>query len=128
MLLTNSWIPADRKLPRDQWTASNPSANYPIVETGSYVSTNAVLNDFYKENGSYLRCKQIMLSYNIAPEVLKHLGIDKARMYFQAANLITITNYTGLDPEISGRAATFGVDYGNYPPSKTFNIGVNLTF
>ena len=128
MLLTNSWIPADRKLPRDQWTASNPSANYPIVETGSFVSTNAVLNDFYKENGSYLRCKQIMLSYNIAPEVLRHLGIDKARMYVQAANLITITKYTGLDPEISGSASTFGVDYGNYPPSKTFNIGVNLTF
>ena len=127
-LLTNSWIPANRSLGRDQWTASNPNANYPIVETASYFSTNAVLNDFYKENGSYFRCKQIMLSYNIAPSILKRAGIDKARLYVQAANLFTITKYSGLDPEIGGSTATFGVDYGNYPPSKTFNVGVNLTF
>ena len=127
-LVTNSWIPKDRKLPRDQWTAVNPGAAYPIVENDSKFSTNGVLNDFYNEKGSYFRCKQMLIGYNFAPEILKHAGIDKARIYFQAANLFTITKYTGLDPEVGGSASTFGVDYGNYPPSKTFNVGVSLTF
>ncbi len=70
----------------------------------------------------------MMIAYNIAPELLRRAGLDKARFYLQAANLFTITKYTGLDPEISGSAASFGVDYGNYPPSKTFNVGVSLTF
>ncbi len=127
-LLTDSWIPANRKLPRDQWTAVNPNAKYPIVENNSYFSTNGVLNDFYNENGSYFRCKQMMIGYNFAPDILKKVGIEKARLYLQAANLFTITKYTGLDPEVAGSAATFGVDYGNYPPSKTLNVGVSLTF
>ncbi len=80
------------------------------------------------ENGSYFRCKQLMLGYSFTPSLLKRTGIDKARIYLQAANLFTITKYTGLDPEVGGNAATFGVDYGNYPPSKTYNVGVSFTF
>ena len=127
-LLTDSWTPADRTKPRAEWTAVNPGAKYPIVENDSKFSTNGVLNDFYNEKGSYFRCKQLSITYNIAPETLKRIGVDKARIYFQAANLFTITKYTGLDPEVAGSAASFGVDYGNYPPSKTFNVGVSLTF
>ncbi len=133
-LLNDSWIPKDRTLPRGQWTAVNPNAHFPIVENDSKFSTNGVLNDFYNENGSYFRCKQMMIGYNFAPELLKRTGIDRARVYVQAANLFTITKYSGLDPEIStngnvtSSVASFGVDYGNYPPSKTFNVGVSLTF
>lgn len=54
--------------------------------------------------------------------------MERARAYVQAANLFTITNYSGLDPEISGSSQSFGVDYGNYPSSKTFIIGVSFTF
>lgn len=112
----------------ESWTPNRKNAKYPIVETGSYFSTNGVLNDFYNENGSYLRCKQISIGYTVPADLLKRAGIDRARIYVQAANLFTITKYTGLDPEIAGSTATFGVDYGNYPPSKTFNVGLNLTF
>ena len=59
---------------------------------------------------------------------LKRYGIDKARIYVQGANLYTLTNYSGLDPEIPGSSTSFGVDWGNYPPSRTFNVGVSLTF
>ncbi len=133
-LVNDSWIPKDRSLPRSEWTAVDPNAHYPIVENDSKFSTNGVLNDFYNENGSYFRCKQMMIGYNFAPELLRHAGIDRARVYVQAANLFTITKYSGLDPEIStngnvtSSVASFGVDYGNYPPSKTFNVGVSLTF
>ncbi len=127
-LLTSSWMPADRSKPRDQWTAVNPNAKYPIVENNSYFSTNGVLNDFYKEDGSYVRIKQLSIGYTIEPSTLKRYGIDKARIYLQGANLFTLTNYSGLDPEVAGSSVSFGVDYGVYPPSKTFNVGVSLTF
>ncbi len=127
-LLTSSWIPADRSKPRAQWTAVNNNVKYPIVENGSYFSTNGVINDFYNEDGSYLRVKQLSIGYTLSPTTLKRYGIDKARLYLQAANLFTITKYSGLDPEVAGSSVSFGVDYGVYPPSKTFNVGVSLTF
>ncbi|MCW3118385.1 MAG: SusC/RagA family TonB-linked outer membrane protein [Chitinophagaceae bacterium] len=133
-LLTDSWLPVDRSLPRAQWTSSNPNAAFPIVENNSYFSTNGVINDFYMENGSFLRCKQMQIGYNLASATLKHVGIDKARIYIQSANLFTVTKYSGLDPEIATAgntttsASSFGVDYSNYPPMKTFLVGINVTF
>jgi len=115
-LLTESWLP------------TRPSTKYPIVENNSYFSTNGVINNFYVENGSYMRIKQLSFGYTIDPVSLKRYGIDKARVFVQGANLFTWTKYSGLDPEIPGSSTSFGVDWGNYPPSKTFNVGVSLTF
>ncbi len=124
-LLTNSWLP----------TRTNTSI--PIVENASYFSTNGVLNSYFLESGSYFKCKQMQIGYNFTPATLKHVGLDRARIYIQAANLFTITNYTGLDPEIQSQgingggvpaSQSFGIDYGNYPPSKTYLVGVSLTF
>ena len=115
-VLTESWLP------------TRPSTKWPITENNSYFSTNGVINDFYVEDGSYLRVKQLSIGYTIDPVTLKRFGVDKARVYVQGANLFTITNYSGLDPEIGGGTANFGVDHGNYPPMKTFNVGISLTF
>ena len=115
-LLTESWLP------------TRPTNKYPIVENKSYFSTNGVINDFYQEDGSYMRLKQLSIGYTIDPVTLKRYGIDKARLYVQGANLFTITNYSGLDPEIAGGSSSFGIDRGNYPPMKTFNVGISLTF
>ncbi|MES1216088.1 MAG: TonB-dependent receptor [Bacteroidota bacterium] len=118
----------------DSWTPTNLNAKYPIVENASYFSTNGVINDFYMENGSFFRCKQMQIGYNFTSGVLKRVGMDRARLYVQAANLFTITKYSGLDPELTtngsttSSASSFGVDYGNYPPAKTFNVGVNIAF
>lgn len=127
-VLTQSWLPADRSKPRAQWTAVNPNAKYPIAENDSWFSTNGVINDFYMEDGSYVRVKQLSIGYTIDPSTLKRYGIDKARIYLQGANLFTLTKYSGLDPEVNGSSVSFGVDYGVYPPSKQFNVGVSLTF
>ena len=115
-LLTESWLP------------TRPSTKWPIVENNSYFSTNGVINNFYVEDGSYMRIKQLSIGYTIDPASLKRYGIDKARVYLQGANLFTWTKYSGLDPEIPGSSVSFGVDWGNYPPSRTFNVGVSLTF
>jgi TonB-linked SusC/RagA family outer membrane protein len=123
-LVTNSWLP------------TRTNTNIPIVENASYFSTNGVLNNYFIEDGSYFRCKQLQIGYNFTPAMLKHVGIDRARIYIQGANLFTITGYQGLDPEIGSQAngtgvpaaQSFGIDYSNYPPMKTYLVGVSLTF
>ncbi len=122
----------------NSWTPTNTGARTPMAENVSNFSNNGVPNSYYKENGSYLRCKSIILGYTIAPTKLSRFGIDRLRFYLQGANLFTITKYTGLDPELigayddqTGRASNraFGIDYGNYPNNQpNYNVGVNLTF
>ena len=76
-----------------------------------------------------------MLGYNVPTTLLQRFGISKLRFYLQAANLFTITKYTGLDPELTGSvegtltSSFSGIDYGNYPNNqKSFLFGINLAF
>lgn len=111
------------------WLPTRTNTNVPIAENDASFSTNQVPNSYYKENGSYLRMKSFIVGYTMPANQLKKWGIEKLRLYVQAANLFTITKYTGLDPELSGSNAAFGIDYGNYPNNqKNFNVGVNVTF
>jgi len=112
----------------DSWTPQHMNAKAPIQELNSYFSTNATANSYFIENGSYLRAKNTVIGYTFAPAMLKKAGIQKLRIYVSAANLFTITGYSGLDPELPGNSTTdFGVDEGTYPSSRTFLIGVNLS-
>ncbi|MCW3114711.1 MAG: TonB-linked outer membrane protein SusC/RagA family, partial [Segetibacter sp.] len=111
------------------WTPTNTGATTPIVENVSNFSNNGVPNSYYLEDGSYIRLKSLILGYTIPSSKLSRIGLNKLRVYFQAANLFTITKYKGLDPELSGSNTAFGIDYGNYPNNqKNFNVGVNLSF
>jgi TonB-linked SusC/RagA family outer membrane protein len=112
-----------------------PGANgkTPILERSANFSNSTQFNSYYMENGSYLRCKQMQIGYSIPSAVLKRAGIDRFRVYIQAANLFTITKYSGLDPELTTSKSTdntnFGIDFGNYPANqKNFNIGAQLNF
>jgi hypothetical protein len=81
------------------------------------------------ENGSFFKCRSMVLGYTINPKGLERLGMNRLRVYLQAANLFTITKYTGLDPELSGSSSSFGIDYGNYPNNqKNLLVGLNLSF
>jgi len=79
-----------------------------------------------------LRLKNVSLGYKFTPDVLKRAGIGSARVYVSAQNLATITNYSGFDPDVnrlgSEIGSTQGVDYGVYPSSKTFLLGLNFNF
>lgn len=111
------------------WLPTRTNTTVPIAENDASFSTNQVPNSYYKEDGSYLRCKSMILGYNMPATMSKKWGIEKLRFFVQAANLFTITKYTGLDPELSGSNAAFGIDYGNYPNNqRNFNFGVNVTF
>ena len=96
----------------------------------------------FVENGSYMRVKSISLTYNFNAEFLKKIGIHRMSLYATGQNLFTITDYSGLDPEVNAFGAIFraddpnsvnkgtelGVDYGTYPQSKTVIFGVNVQF
>ena len=115
----------------------NAGTTIPVIEKAANFSNSTVVNSYYLEKGSYLRMKSLMIGYSIESSMLKKIGVDKFRIYLQAANLFTITKYTGLDPELQTSSGTngptnnsnFGIDFGNYPSNqKNFILGVNLTF
>jgi len=114
---------------KDSWSPSNTGATIPIFETASNFSTNAQANSFYVEKGDYLRMQNINLGYNLSDNVLKRLGLSRVRVFGSLNNIFTITKYQGLDPGVGGNADTnFGIDVGNYPLTKSWNLGLNIGF
>lgn len=100
--------------------------------------TNSEPSTRYIENGSYLRIKSLTLGYNLPKAVLDKLRISRFQVYVTSENLLTFTKYSGFDPEVSAFNASNqdntskntapGVDYGTYPQSRDFIIGLNVTF
>ena len=88
-------------------------------------------SSYFVEDGSYLRVKDVSLSYNFKSLFLKRLGVSKLQPYFTASNLLTWTNYSGMDPEVNqwgSSGAVQGIDWGTYPHSKSFVFGLNVEF
>jgi len=117
---------SDRVL--DSWTPQNKGASTPVFEDVSNFSTNTQPNSYYMENGAYIRARNVQLSYTLPNYVTKRAGIERLKVYVQATNLFTITDYDGLDPAVSGVDTNFGVDYGNYPLTRQFILGLSATF
>lgn len=82
------------------------------------------------EYGSYLKIKNITLSYDIVHPKLKKANIARIQPYITLDNMITFTNYSGYDPEMSQytSATSMGIDWGTYPNVKTVTFGVNIDF
>jgi hypothetical protein len=90
---------------------------------------NYRISDWYVEDGSYIRLKSAQLGYTLPEAFTQKYGVQKLRIYVGGSNLITLTKYTGMDPEIAGNDPTyFGIDGGVYPQAKMYNVGVNATF
>ncbi|MFD1166140.1 SusC/RagA family TonB-linked outer membrane protein [Sphingobacterium daejeonense] len=88
-------------------------------------------SSYFIEDGSYIRLKNVSLSYNIKAPALSRIGINKLAPFISASNLITLTKYTGMDPEVnqwgnSGRVQ--GLDWGTYPQTRAFVVGLNMEF
>ena len=77
----------------------------------------------FVESGAYLRLKTLQFGYTLPSAITQEASINRLRFYISGSNLFTFTNYSGYDPEVGG-----GVDYGNYPQSRTFTFGVNIDF
>ena len=112
----------------DSWTPTRTNAKAPIVENAGTFSSNGVPNSYYVESGSYLRNKNMQIGYTVNADLLKRFGVSRLRAYVQAANLFTITPYSGIDPEIGGGPNQFGIDEGAYPAQRQILFGLNVTF
>jgi len=105
---------------RDVWTKTNT--------TGQIANPYGTPNNFrassrFVEDASYLRLKDIQLGYTLPKNLTQKIQVERLRIYVSGSNLLTVTGYTGYDPEVGG-----GVDYGNYPQARTFRVGANINF
>jgi TonB-dependent starch-binding outer membrane protein SusC len=114
------------------WTPGKTDAILPQLKSSDQVSIQP--STYYLEDGSYLRLKNVQLTYTLPKELMSKMGLGAVRIYLQGQNLLTFTKYSGLDPEInlrnyaSGNDRQIGVDGGAYPAAKQYLVGVNVSF
>ncbi len=112
----------------NRWTGPGTSDFEPRVNLND-PNQNARVSDRFVEDGSFVRLKNIQLGYSLPANLLQRFGLQKFRVYVSAQNLLTITDYSGLDPEIGAfNALEIGLDRGFYPQARTFLGGVNVSF
>lgn len=113
------------------WNTEKSSNKYArITSNDDAIGSNAA-SSAYVENGSYLKLKNLTVGYTFPARMIDWANLSKLRLYVSTQNLLTITGYKGLDPEIGyqgGNATQNGVDNGTYPSSRYFTIGLNVAF
>ncbi len=110
----------------DELKAINEGKSQASVEG----SANLKFHSQYIEDGSYLRLNNVTLGYTLPASLVNKAKISNARIYLSGYNLLLFTKYSGFDPEVNARpngGLTPGVDWGAYPRSLNFVIGLNLT-
>ncbi len=126
----------------DRWTETNQDTDVPafiddITRQNAGLVNNVSLGSDggrlqrYVEDGSYVRLKNVTLGYSLPASLIGRIGIEKIRAYVSGTNLITLTKYTGYDPEVSAynsNDAMIGVDLSNYPTARTITFGIDITF
>jgi len=121
-ILTANWTTAAL----GRWTGPNTSNDFPRLSTSDPNGNFTNPSEFYLEDGSYFRIKNLQIGYTIPKNVLGKYGVQRLRVYVSSNNLVTFTKYTGFDPEIGG--SSFSIDRGVYPQARSFMVGVNLGF
>jgi len=111
----------------NRWTGPGSTNTEPRLTTGA--NRNNVFSDYYVEDGSYVRIKNVQLGYTIPQALTQRIGATRVRVYVAANNLVTWTKYRGFDPDSSsGAPLGGGMDTGVYPQAKIYMAGLNLTF
>ena len=109
----------------ERWRVSGQKTDVPRVGFNQQNST------YYLEDGSYLRVKDITLSYDIPRSILKKMYLTRLMPYISFNNLLTFTNYSGRDPEVNqygNSGGIQGIDWGTYPLSRSFVLGLKVEF
>ena len=106
-----------------RWQREGTSNSMPRAVFGD-PNQNTRVSDRFVENGSYLRLKNITLSYTFPKQWLQKAQIENARLSLSCENVATITGYSGFDPEVGIN----GIDQNRYPISRTFSLGLNFNF
>lgn len=110
----------------DRWTGSGTSNSEPRPSFGGY---NFTPSDRFILDGSFLRLRSVTLGYTVPSRLSQKNSMQQLRVYVKATNLFTLTRFTGYTPEIgSYDVLSNGIDYGAYPITSVYSVGVNLQF
>jgi len=121
-----------RMLYESYGNTTNPKL--PKLNSSDAVS-GSVVSSYFIEDASYLRLSNVQLTYTIPNNIMKKVGISGAQIYIQGQNILTVTKYTGMDPDINIRTSEnnnqdfhMGIDEGAYPVAKTYLLGLKFKF
>jgi TonB-linked SusC/RagA family outer membrane protein len=109
-----------------RWHGEGTSNTYPRLTTSDDNKNFAHPSDFHLERGDYFRIKTLQIGYSLPKSIIGKAAMQRARIYISSNNLLTITKYTGFDPEIGG--SSYSIDRAIYPQSRSFLFGVNVSF
>lgn len=109
------------------WTPENRGAIIPALTTVDD-NNETRMSTYFVEDGTYLKCKYLKLSYHFNQKWMKTLGLTALDVYGQVENVFTLTGYSGLDPEVP--LSTYGarIDNGPYPRARAFSMGLHVQF
>ncbi|MFD1630306.1 TonB-dependent receptor [Pseudopedobacter beijingensis] len=111
----------------NRWTGEGTSNTIPRFsftdENGNWLSSSLFVKD-----GSYMRLKNLVLGYSLPNHLTRKYFVSNLRIFASAENLLTLTKYEGLDPEISSGGTSLGIDRGIYPQARTYSFGLNISF
>jgi len=117
----------------NSWKKQGDVALLPRLNAGDTFSQQ--ISTYFVEDGSYMRIKNIQLTYTVPSSVLKKIKLSSMQVYVQGQNLLTLTKYKGLDPDINIRNSGadnqdthMGIDEGAFPVAKSYNIGLRVGF
>ncbi len=128
-----NWVFAYNNVSTDalnRWREQGDVTDYPApVRNDPMRNEYLRVSDRWVEDGSYMRIKNVTLSYTIPSSITNKVGISMLRAYVTGQNLVTFTHYTGYDPEVNSYSGLqVGVDDGAYPQSRTVIFGLNMEF
>jgi TonB-linked outer membrane protein, SusC/RagA family len=107
------------------------TSNSQFQVSASTANNNLRASNWYVEDGSFLRVKNLQLGYNFNKRICQKISISECRIYVGGQNLYTFTRYSGLDPELAdlnGNPLSSGIDFAKYPQSRTILCGLNIKF
>jgi hypothetical protein len=119
-----------REVYTERWTPENPNAKYPSIG-GSALFVGTDITSDMLEDGSYTRLRSVTFSYTLPSGVAARSGLSLARIYVSGQNLITWTDYSGFNPDVSSISlgnVNRGIDVGSYPLAKAVTFGLNLSY
>ncbi|AWG22684.1 SusC/RagA family TonB-linked outer membrane protein [Flavobacterium faecale] len=112
-----------------QWSPQNPNSDIPSFKNSQSSESIRARSDYWLEDGTYLRIRNITIGYSLPKELLDKVKVGSVRLYVTGFNPFTFTKYTGYDPEVGGNGiSTRGVDKGNYPVARRFVLGAQVKF
>ncbi|WP_298536347.1 TonB-dependent receptor [uncultured Algibacter sp.] len=110
------------------WAPQNNNSPIP-VNRGANHNNYRGFTDYWVEDGSFIRLRNISLGYTIPKRITEKINVSRFRVYAAGQNLLTFTEYDGYDPEVGNNGvSTRGIDKGTYPVSNQFRLGVQVDF